>query len=302
MEKIIKQIEIEIEKIEKEKIKNELKIEKLRRIIHELKELNSVKESKKIAEKVCPSQKKEPQSSFRADFKEKKPVGLGMLKINPEIGDYIKENSGKIGNIQLSKNIKEIFNVNITDSGVKNYKKRNGIKGIGRGKYFKNDKPIKKKIKRPFIFTKEVISFMKKCSEQEMTLKECLNKAELEFEYGFSISSFRKCAINNKILFRIKRINNLEMFDQKIIDLIRNNKEKSFEEIRDEIIEKLGVNFNVTDIRKILDTINPERIGEIEKPMTHAEIKKAMKDIGDKYEDNDFGELEEPEDLFGGEE
>jgi hypothetical protein len=178
-------------------------------------------------------------------------------KIKGDIAKYLIENAGEFGNKLLSENIEEKFGIRISADSIKNYKRKNGIKGI------RSKKLIVKTEKN--IFTKEVIEFMRKCAKEGITSKDACAKCELEFGHSFSLNSFRSVAGLNKMGFRKFPLNDISLINPKVVELIKKNKDKDLLEIRDEIIEKLEINLTIKEINKVLDNFYPEREKEVKR-------------------------------------
>jgi hypothetical protein len=81
---------------------------------------------------------------IKRDKKQKVEVTKNTIKkkITPEIEKYIKENAGKMGDPDFSEKIEEEFGVKIHKDTIKDYRKKNGLPGIGKGRKKKEDEDL----------------------------------------------------------------------------------------------------------------------------------------------------------------
>lgn len=217
MKEIIKQLERERDSIE-------LKMIRLNGVISDLKKIDNEipKEPQKNSKSIPKILKtKKLQKVTKSN---KKKVSIEPIKqtrnrqITPEIKEFIKSVAGEKGNKEISKEAKDKFGIDISPDAIKDYKKRNGIVGIGTGHgRIKKQKESKK--------------------DEELTEEELTELEDTDY-------------IKEK-----KKKEEVEIKDvsQEIQNYVSRSKITVAEKLRDNIIEKFEKDISMTKIRKMME-------------------------------------------------
>jgi hypothetical protein len=135
----------------------------------------------------------------------------------------------------LTQEFNEEFEIKVTAPIVGYYLKKHDIK---KDQKFKNRKGK--------VYTKDVLDFMRECAKT-MTAAEVRKACELKFEHEFSLG-FNQTAKREGINFCMIKVDLTFKMNPKYSEIIKKYKDKPVDEIRDKIIEELGVNLPLKDI------------------------------------------------------
>ena len=144
------------------------------------------------------------------------------------------------------------FKSNISYHALSNQARKRGIKKNSEMRYKMQLEAMKKmrvmKKKGPTKWTREIISFIRKCSREGLTSKEAGEKANIHFGGAISLSKARAIGYRYKINFVLPSLNHepeilsTEKF-QKFMAFKKNQGLKTYE-LQSNIIEKFGINLN----------------------------------------------------------
>ena len=114
-----------------------------------------------------------------------------------------------------------------------------------------------KRSRRPIIYTKQVVAFMKICAEAGLSSLETKSKLEMEFQIPFNHQTIVQGAHKEKIYFSTRKQRaNLKDVDRKRLGIINRFMHRPAYVVRDKIIEELGeAKYNLTEIKKIIHLV-----------------------------------------------
>lgn len=166
------------------------------------------------------------------------------------------------------------FNTDVKPGTVRYYLNQNKI--LKDEKYFKREGS-------PRVWTKKVIDFMKKCSEDGLSSYEAHQKLVIEFEMPISIFAFRHQAGKSKITFKkLSAEDRIKLTDEQKEFIIK-NKYRSPYEIESMSIERFGSRIKPEVIRRFLG---------IKKEKTKINIKPKYQEVPEIKDIDDISELE----------